>query len=56
MQVSFIDLICLPLYKIMSDTFPWIKPLYTGTLNNRNHWQDLAEKVEMGYVKMIIDH
>lgn len=49
MQVSFIDLICLPLYKMMSETFPWIKPLYTGTLNNRNHWQDLAEKVEMGY-------
>lgn len=48
MQVSFIDLICLPLYKMMSDTFPWIKPLYNGTLNNRNHWQDLAEKVEMG--------
>lgn len=50
MQVSFIDLICLPLYKMMSETFPWIKPLYTGTLDNRNHWQDLAEKVEMGYV------
>lgn len=49
MQVSFIDLICLPLYKMMSETFPWIKPLYQGTLNNRNHWQDLAEKVEMGY-------
>lgn len=50
MQVSFIDMICLPLYKMLSDTFPWIKPLYQGTLNNRQHWQDLAEKVEMGYV------
>lgn len=49
MQVSFIDLICLPLYKMLSDSFPWIKPLYNGTLDNRNHWQDLAEKVEMGY-------
>lgn len=48
MQVSFIDLICLPLYKMMSETFPWIRPLYNGTLDNRNHWQDLAEKVEMG--------
>lgn len=54
MQVSFIDLICLPMYKLMSDTFPWIKPLYNGTLNNRNHWQDLAEKVEMGLTW--IDH
>lgn len=54
MQVSFIDMICLPLYKMMSDTFPWIKPLYNGTLDNRNHWQDLAEKVEMGLTW--IDH
>ncbi|XP_031641164.1 cGMP-specific 3',5'-cyclic phosphodiesterase [Contarinia nasturtii] len=54
MQVSFIDMICLPLYKMLSDTFPWIKPLYQGTLNNRNHWQDLAEKVEMGLTW--IDH
>lgn len=51
MQVSFIDMICLPLYKMLSDTFPWIKPLYQGTLDNRNHWQDLAEKVEMGYAQ-----
>lgn len=48
MQVGFIDCICLPLYKVMSDTFPWIMPLYEGTADNRRHWQDLAEKVEMG--------
>ncbi|XP_031825771.2 phosphodiesterase 6 [Nomia melanderi] len=48
MQVGFIDVICLPLYKVMSDTFPWIMPLYDGTMENRRHWQDLAEKVEMG--------
>ncbi|XP_076164388.1 phosphodiesterase 6 [Ptiloglossa arizonensis] len=48
MQVGFIDVICLPLYKVMSDTFPWIMPLYEGTMENRKHWQDLAEKVEMG--------
>lgn len=53
MQVSFIDIICLPLYKMMSDTFPWIKPLYNGTLDNRNHWQDLAEQVEMGLVRFL---
>lgn len=45
MQVGFIDVICLPLYKVMSDTFPWIQPLYDGTYENRKHWQDLAEKV-----------
>ncbi|GBP17623.1 cGMP-specific 3',5'-cyclic phosphodiesterase [Eumeta japonica] len=54
MQVGFIDMICLPLYKVLSETFPWIQPLYTGTLENRQRWQDLAEKVEMGLTW--IDH
>jgi len=76
MQVEFIDVICLPLYKVMPlylmslmlfimvnyqiclqvlcDTFPWITPLYEGTLENRKHWKDLAEKVEMGLTW--IDH
>lgn len=54
MQVGFIDMICLPLYKVLSDTFPWIQPLYTGTMDNRQRWQDLAEKVEMGLTW--IDH
>ncbi|RVE49619.1 hypothetical protein evm_005751, partial [Chilo suppressalis] len=54
MQVGFIDMICLPLYKVLSDTFPWIQPLYAGTMDNRQRWQDLAEKVEMGLTW--IDH
>lgn len=54
MQVGFIDVICLPLYGTMSETFPWIKPLYDGTMENRRHWEDLAEKVEMGLTW--IDH
>ncbi|KAG7297248.1 cGMP-specific 3'-5'-cyclic phosphodiesterase [Plutella xylostella] len=54
MQVGFIDMICLPLYKVLSETFPWIQPLYLGTLENRQRWQDLAEKVEMGLTW--IDH
>ncbi|XP_073817223.1 phosphodiesterase 6 [Musca autumnalis] len=54
MQVGFIDVICLPLYKVLCDTFPWITPLYEGTLENRSNWQDLAEKVEMGLTW--IDH
>ncbi|XP_058813126.1 cGMP-specific 3',5'-cyclic phosphodiesterase isoform X2 [Topomyia yanbarensis] len=54
MQVGFIDVICLPLYKVLSDAFPWIRPLYDGTQDNRQHWQDLAEKVEMGLTW--IDH
>ncbi|KAK9879966.1 hypothetical protein WA026_008477 [Henosepilachna vigintioctopunctata] len=54
MQVGFIDVICLPLYKVLSDTFPWVEPLYNGTLENRQHWHDLAEKVDMGLTW--IDH
>ncbi|XP_041985200.1 cGMP-specific 3',5'-cyclic phosphodiesterase-like isoform X2 [Aricia agestis] len=54
MQVGFIDMICLPLYKALADTFPWISPLYVGTADNRRRWQDLAEKVEMGLTW--IDH
>lgn len=54
MQVGFIDVICVPLYRMLSDTFPWIRPLYDGTMDNRKHWQDLAEKVEMGLTW--IDH
>ncbi|XP_049880537.1 cGMP-specific 3',5'-cyclic phosphodiesterase-like isoform X2 [Pectinophora gossypiella] len=54
MQVGFIDTICLPLYRVLSDTFPWIQPLYTGTMENRQRWKDLAEKVEMGLTW--IDH
>ncbi|KAL5284780.1 hypothetical protein ACFFRR_006850 [Megaselia abdita] len=54
MQVGFIDVICLPLYKVLCDTFPWITPLYEGTMENRTNWQDLAEKVEMGLTW--IDH
>ncbi|XP_065214815.1 cGMP-specific 3',5'-cyclic phosphodiesterase isoform X2 [Planococcus citri] len=54
MQVGFIDVICLPLYKVLAETFPWMQPLYDGTMENRQHWQDLAEKVEMGLTW--IDH
>jgi cGMP-specific 3',5'-cyclic phosphodiesterase, invertebrate len=54
MQVGFIDVICMPLYKVLSETFPWISPLYEGTMENRKNWQDLAEKVEMGLTW--IDH
>lgn len=54
MQVGFIDVICLPLYKVLTETFPWMEPLYKGTLENRKNWHDLAEKVEMGLTW--IDH
>jgi len=54
MQVEFIDRICVPLYRTLSDSFPWIKPLLDGALGNRAKWADLQEKVEMGLTW--IDH
>ncbi|CAG7830239.1 unnamed protein product [Allacma fusca] len=54
MQLSFIDVICLPLYKTLSEIFPWLQPLYDGCKLNRKNWQDLAEKVDMGLTW--IDH
>lgn len=33
MQVGFIDVICLPLYRVLSETFPWISPLFEGLLS-----------------------
>lgn len=41
-------------FQVLAETFPWMQPLYDGTLENRKHWQDLAEKVDMGLTW--IDH
>ncbi|XP_064105457.1 cGMP-specific 3',5'-cyclic phosphodiesterase-like [Macrobrachium nipponense] len=54
MQVGFIEAICLPLYKALSESFPWVKPLYDGCARNREQWKRLAEQVDMGLTW--IDH
>ena len=54
MQVEFIDRVCVPLYTVLSESFPWIKPLLDGALANRSRWADLEEKVKMGLTW--IDH
>ncbi|XP_046569896.1 cGMP-specific 3',5'-cyclic phosphodiesterase-like [Haliotis rubra] len=43
MQVGFIDFICMPVYKLFSELDPALNPLYEGCLNNRKHWQQLAD-------------
>ena len=53
-QVEFIDRVCVPLYTVLSDSFPWIQPLLDGALANRSRWADLEEKVKMGLTW--IDH
>ncbi|CAF0715412.1 unnamed protein product [Adineta steineri] len=44
MQVGFIDSICLPLYKMLSDVDPGLTPLYEGCKQNRDNWEKLQEE------------
>lgn len=54
MQIGFIDSICLPLYRALSESFPWVKPIYETCLNNREQWKKLSDLVDMGLTW--IDH
>ena len=38
----------------LSESFPWVKPLYDGCARNKENWQRLAEQVDMGLTW--IDH
>ncbi|KAK8379681.1 hypothetical protein O3P69_019581 [Scylla paramamosain] len=38
----------------LSESFPWVKPLYDGCASNLYHWKTLAEQVDMGLTW--IDH
>ncbi|XP_077992987.1 cGMP-specific 3',5'-cyclic phosphodiesterase-like isoform X3 [Glandiceps talaboti] len=46
MQVGFIDAICMPVYKMFSDVWPGLTPLYAGVKSNRDNWQALADEHE----------
>lgn len=52
MQMGFIDFICMPLYKALSQTFPFLEPLHTGVQKNRDQWEKLSEQVEKGLVEI----
>ncbi|RWS06902.1 cGMP-specific 3', partial [Dinothrombium tinctorium] len=43
MQVEFIDVICLPVYKIFAECWHSLKQLYDGCISNRQHWQRLIQ-------------
>lgn len=46
---TFWSLACyLFVSQVLSETFPWLRPLLDGVQRNRRNWQDLAEKVDMG--------
>lgn len=42
------------LKQALSESFPWVKPLYDGCERNKEQWEKLAEQVEMGLTW--IDH
>ncbi|CAF3343356.1 unnamed protein product [Rotaria socialis] len=44
MQVGFIDSICLPLYKMLSDVDPGLHPLFEGCKKNRDNWEKLQQE------------
>ncbi|XP_053406737.1 cGMP-specific 3',5'-cyclic phosphodiesterase-like isoform X2 [Mercenaria mercenaria] len=48
MQVGFIDAICLPVYEMFAQINPYLKPLYAGALDNRQHWQHLDDLYREG--------
>lgn len=46
LQLSFIDGLCMPVYKHLALLFPSLTPLLDGVQNNRDHWSRLAEEIE----------
>ncbi|XP_060580416.1 cGMP-specific 3',5'-cyclic phosphodiesterase-like isoform X1 [Ruditapes philippinarum] len=48
MQVGFIDAICLPVYEMFAKINVYLKPLYKGALDNRQHWQHLDDLYREG--------
>ena len=43
MQVGFVDFVCMPLYKVLSDVAPELTPLLDGLESNRKSWDMLAK-------------
>ncbi|KAL3863382.1 hypothetical protein ACJMK2_005139, partial [Sinanodonta woodiana] len=46
MQVGFIDAICLPVYELFSGLWKELTPMYGGCMNNRKHWEKMADANE----------
>lgn len=43
MQVGFIDFVCMPLYKVLSEIVPELTPLLEGVQNNKQNWELLTK-------------
>ncbi|XP_053393300.1 dual 3',5'-cyclic-AMP and -GMP phosphodiesterase 11-like isoform X3 [Mercenaria mercenaria] len=46
MQVSFIDAICLPIYKAIAKVSPKLQPLLDGCQRNRDNWEKMAKNID----------
>lgn len=53
MQVGFIDFVCMPLYKMLSDLIPDLDPLLNGVKENRHNWHVLAQDPKGTYYSVI---
>ena len=43
-SVGFIDSICLPLYQMLAEAEPGLRPLLDGCKTNRENWEKLQEE------------
>ena len=43
MNVSIFDA-----FQALSESFPWMRPLYDGVATNKSKWQELSEMVALG--------
>ena len=48
MQVGYIDFICMPIYKKLSEQYPVLEKQLEYVVDNRKHWLDKAEAHKRG--------
>merc|ERR1719370_164354 len=48
MQVGYIDHICMPIYKKLSEQYPVLEKQLNYVIDNRQHWLDKAEAHKRG--------
>ncbi|KAK7012019.1 cGMP-specific 3p 5p-cyclic phosphodiesterase, partial [Biomphalaria glabrata] len=47
MQVDFIDFICAPVYELFAKVSESLKPLNEGCQENRQHWKDMSNTMQL---------
>ena len=52
--IAWLKLTIVSGFQALSESFPWVKPIYDSCLENRAHWSKLADLVDIGLTW--IDH